>query len=246
MADIDSSVRYAANNSPGLYSSQIGWFDYSPYTANNPFSNNTTYSVVNTISNPFGYKISFNLTINQSFPPGEQYIPIASFQSPVYPTSVFGHTAYLGINGHTLLDMVDNASGLTTTTITLSNIIVTDINNVPITNYEIIAADGESTNSSETWQVTTNGTPWSLLQIFPPIDSNPSKIHMMGLGTDTFEYVGTTLQDPPSVSLSTTSPTIVTAVVSTVRGKQSVTFGIIIPSTIQPSNGSITRLCSCW
>ena len=39
MADIDSSVRYAANNSPGLYSSQIGWFDYSPYTANNPFSN---------------------------------------------------------------------------------------------------------------------------------------------------------------------------------------------------------------
>lgn len=245
MADIDSSVRYAANNSPGLYSSQIGWFDYSPYTARNPFSNNTTYSVVNTISNPPGYKISFNLTINQSFPPGEQYIPIASFQNPVYPTSVFGHTAYLGINGHTLLDMVDNASGLTTTTITLSNIIVTDINNVPITNYEIIAADGESTNSSETWQVTTNGTPWSLLQIFPPINSNPSKIHMMGLGTDTFEYVGTTLQDPPSVSLSTTSPTIVTAVVSTVRGKQSVTFGIIISSTIQPSNGPLTRLCSC-
>lgn len=229
MADINSSVRYAASGSPGIFSDRIGWLDFSGLPGDGSFVNNTTYSVINTISRPPGYTINFNIKISQTYVFG--YNPIDPLQPPVYPTAVFGNTAYLGIIGNIDLYMRYNAFSLVRTIITLSNMQVFDNFNVPVSNYDIISADGESTNLNEDWNVYSNGSPWTILQILPPIIDDGAQVDITGQGTNTIKSIGTTLGDPPSIIVSSASPTTVTATLDTLDGKQGIVFGIMIPST---------------
>lgn len=240
MADIESFVRYARSGSPGIFADKIGWVDYSSYSGEKPFDNNTTYSVRNTISRPPGYTISFNMKINQTY--AEGYIPIAPFKPPVYPYAAFGNTAYIGVDGNVDIYMLYDAYSMASTVITLDNIQVVDSFNVPVSNYEIIAADGEATNSNESWTVYTNGTPWTILQLLPPVIDNGAKIDITGQGTNTIKYTGTTLDDPPAIVVSTSSPTTVVATLNTLDGKQGAVFGIMIPS-ISYIAGSGSYIC---
>lgn len=180
-----NSVKYASANSPGVLPALIGWIDYAEgFKLYNGESANVTNSI------PGGYKISFN--ISYSISPNEPTVTIESFKPPVFNMSniPFGVTAYRGIDGYVVLYMpsaTPEIYGLTTTTLKITDISVTKNNN-PITNYVIIVADAETTNYSngvlETWQATTNGGMWGLLDIMPSANNGGQPPTITGLGTN--------------------------------------------------------------
>lgn len=247
-----TGVKYANANSPGALPALIGWIDYGEGFK---LYNGESANIINSI--PGGYKISFN--ISYSINPNEPTVTIGSFKPPVFNMNniPFGNTAYRGIDGYVALYMpsaTPEKYGLTNTTLKIANISVTKNNN-PITNYVIIAADAETTNYSnevlETWQATTDGGRWGLLDIMPSRDTGGEAPTIAGLGTkvvlETGRDEGMSLVESP-VYL-TIAPKELEFKFTTEYSREGVALGIIInQSPIIVPQSPIRRLrkaCQC-
>jgi hypothetical protein len=101
--------------------------------------------------------------------------------SPSWTGSAIGNTAMLGIAGSPIL----YATGSGTTTVTISSIKLTPPSGASgVTNYMMVLADGESTNTGESLAFSTNGGVWQTLDQAGPISGNTYPT-LAGTGTTT-------------------------------------------------------------
>jgi uncharacterized repeat protein (TIGR01451 family) len=153
------------------------WLDFTGYNdtlaqgAGQPF----TYSL------PDGSTLSFtlNVTTNKASP------AITPTASPSWSGSAIGHTGFIGIPG---LPVLYEAQTGSTVTATLSNIVVTPPPGSGATvTYDLVGADGESTNGGESLSFTTNGAAWVQLAQIANGTVYPT---VSGLGTATVTETG--------------------------------------------------------
>jgi uncharacterized repeat protein (TIGR01451 family) len=153
------------------------WLDFTAYNdtlaqgAGQPFS----YTL------PDGSTLSFTLkvTTNKANP------AIVATASPSWSGAAIGHTGFIGIAGLPVL--YEGTSG-STVTATLTNITVTAPPGSGATvTYDLVGADGESTNSGETLSFTTNGASWVQLAQIANGTLYPT---VAGVGTATVTETG--------------------------------------------------------
>lgn len=150
------------------------WLDFSGY-------NDTTARTGS--GQPFSYTLtdgtvlSFNLKVSGAALLGKA--------SPSWSGSAVGNTAFLGIAGKPIL--YQSAAG--TTTITINSITLTPPSAGSITNYMLVAADGESSNQGESLSFQTNGGSWQMLDASAPISGSTYPTYS-GVGSGTFTETG--------------------------------------------------------
>jgi uncharacterized repeat protein (TIGR01451 family) len=126
---------------------------------------------------------------------------------PSWSGSAFGHSGFSGIPGNPVLYESQNGS---TVGVVLNNISVTPPAGSGVTDtYAIIAADGESTNQSESLQFTTNGTPWAEVA---QISNGTNYPTLSGVGTNTVTETGVPGTVGSYAFGSFNNPTVVSAV----------------------------------
>jgi uncharacterized repeat protein (TIGR01451 family) len=123
-----------ANPGSGTYAQTLCWFDLSGYDAalatsgaGQPF----------TVNLPSGYTLTFTLNVT-----GTAVHPVTL---PTFSTAFLGRGAYTGISGDPAL--YQSGSGVTTAT--ESNITMTDPGGSVVTDYSLVGADAESTDTNE-------------------------------------------------------------------------------------------------
>lgn len=140
-----------ANPTSGPSAGGIGWFNFGNFT----LSPGETVTGLTGILRD-GTTVTFDLTGQN--PSGSPRDFIAS-TIPTYPGTPFGNVAYTGILGNTALYstqiFLPGTNG-----VVLSNIVVKDAQGILVPDYTVIVADAESTGTAESWEWTTNGTPW--------------------------------------------------------------------------------------
>jgi len=139
--------------------------------------------------------------------------------SPSWGGAAIGNTAFLGIPGKPIL--YQTAAG--TTTITISGITLTPPTSGTISNYMLVAADGESSNQGESLQFQTNGGSWQLLDQAGPISGSVYPTYS-GVGTTTFTETGVAGTVGAYVVGSTNPSQIVTTLVG--GGLQGTMFAV--------------------
>lgn len=172
------------------------WIDFTSY-------NNTTASSAGgqnfSLTLQDGTVLSFNLKTS-----GVALTPVAS---PSWSGSAVGNTALLGIAGEPVL----YATAAGTTTVTISSITLTPPAGASgVTNYMMVLADGESTNTGESLAFATNGGTWQSLDQAGPI-SGTSYPTLAGTGTTTVTETGTSTNDVGAYIVGSSKPTQVTA-----------------------------------
>ncbi|MGL6105707.1 hypothetical protein [Romboutsia sp.] len=210
-----------ANPSTGPLASAIGWIDFGTLVLG---PGNLVPGV--SASFPDGSTITFDLSNTAVVSGGETFkasIP------PVYGGAAFGNTGYLGINGNVVLYSVNITLPSATSLITLSNISVRDPLGNAITNYSIVAADGESTDQEQI-VFKTNLPIWRSLINLPPVTPPPLGPSISGIGSSTVTISASgpigQVQGPVIIS---NSPTQVSALVSVLQGQlEGVAFGIVL------------------
>jgi len=270
---------YTGSGGP-LASNDICWFSYgSSYSisasiaSGNPTMQeagllsgspeSTTTNVTETL--PHGATVSFEL----------QYVPKVSSlannprvlaETPSKVTSQWKYSAfannYSNLNDHIILysnttPLVGGPSkyGPSKWEFKLSDITVS-YDNQPVSNYKIVAADGETTNSGESVTFKTNGEPWQPVGNMLPAIGSPSLTFKntcsgnsyytssssvsalyehLGIGTDTVKCVGGTNKPVGALVLSSANATMISAT-DTLTGpseRQGVVFGIEMPTAPQ-------------
>ena len=139
--------------------------------------------------------------------------------SPSWSGSAVGNTAFLGIAGKPIL--YQSAAG--TTTITIKSITLTPPSAGVITNYMLVAADGESSNQGETLSFQTNGGSWQMLDASGPISGSTYPTYS-GVGTGTFTETGVAGTVGAYVVGSSTPTQVVTTLVG--GGLQGAMFAV--------------------
>lgn len=150
------------------------WLDFAGYndtTARSGSGQSFSYTLTD------GTVLSFNLKVSGAALLGKA--------SPSWSGAAVGNTAFLGIAGKPIL--YQGAAG--TTTITISSIMLTPPSTGTITNYMLVAADGESSNQGESLSYQTNGGNWQMLDASGPI-SGSTYPYYSGVGTSTFTETG--------------------------------------------------------
>lgn len=146
-----------------------------------------------------GTTLSFNLKAS-----GARLTAVAA---PSWNGAAIGNTAMTGIGGLPVLYQ----TGGGTTTVTISSITLTPpANGSGVTNYMMVMADGESTNTSETLSFATNGAAWLQLDQAGPI-SGSSYPTLSGTGTTTVTETGTTTNAVGAYIFGSTRPSQVSA-----------------------------------
>lgn len=87
--------------------------------------------------------------------------PIEAHAVPTWTGAAFGNFAFNGISGEPVIYQTNNAGGATTT-VTLTNVKL-NANGTSDLPFVFVAADGESTNDTESLAFTTSGDPWELV-----------------------------------------------------------------------------------
>jgi len=198
------------------------WLDFSGYNdasarsaGGQPFS----YTL------PDGTVLTFNLTISGA--------AIGGAASPSWTGAAVGNTAFIGIGGRPIL--YQTAAG--TTTATISNIVLTPPAGAStISNYLFVAADGESSNETETLRFQTNGGGWQLLDQAGPI-SGTTYPTTTGAGTQTYTISGVAGTVGAQIVGSSTPTSLTTTIVG--GGLQGVMFAVRFASirlTMQVAN----------
>lgn len=217
-----ASLSYA-NTGSGPLAGAIGWINYGALTL---APSQTIPGVTATLRD--GSILTFEITNT----------PIAGFSSnlissptPVVPTAKFGTAGYTGIGGNVAMLTDILASGTSVTTLTISNITLTDPNGIPIPNFNFYVADAEGTGARggeiQTW--VTDGSAWNIVTI---LGSGPTPV-LTGVGTQTatLTSVITTAGDNAPV-LVTANPTRITTTfnrnASTETSREGVVIGISI------------------
>lgn len=152
------------------------WLDFTGYndaTARSGSGQNFSYTLTD------GTTMTFNLKVTGA--------TLTGTASPSWTGAAVGNTAFLGIGGRPIL--YQTAAG--TTTLTISGITLTAPASGSITNYMLVAADGESSNQGESLQYQTNGGGWQMLDQAGPISGTLYPTYT-GVGTNTFSEIGVT------------------------------------------------------
>ncbi len=174
------------------------WLDFSGYSdalaqgAGQPFN----------FALPDGSSLSFTVTVstNQASP------ALAAVAVPSWSGAAIGHSAFIGVPGLPVLYESKNGS---TVQVALKNIVVTPpAGSGTSASYAIIAADGESTNQSESLSFTTNGQAWALVAQIPYGTAYPA---LAGVGTNTVTESGVAGTVGSFAFASFNNPTQVTA-----------------------------------
>jgi uncharacterized repeat protein (TIGR01451 family) len=126
---------------------------------------------------------------------------------PSWSGSAIGHSGFSGIPGSPVLYESQNGS---TVGVVLNNISVTPPAGSGVADtYAIIAADGESTNQSETLSFTTNGAPWAQVA---QISNGANYPTVSGVGTNTVTETGIAGTVGAFAFASVNNPTVVSSV----------------------------------
>lgn len=167
-----------ANPTSGPSAGGIGWIDFENLTMN-PGDSVTLSGTLNN-----GDSVSFDLTM--SLVSGTPRAFIAT-SLPTYPLAQFGVAGYTGMSQNVALYSPQSFGITTISSFVMSNIMVKDPQQNPISNYTVLIADAESTNLLESIQGQTNGNPWNLFTVV----GNGSVPTLTGVGTQNFSIVGT-------------------------------------------------------
>lgn len=188
------------------------WIDFAGYsdaTARSAGGQNFSYNL------PDGSVLAF--TMNVTATGATPYLHASV--SPSWTGAAFGNSAFTGIPASPVLYESQNNA---TITVTLSSIALTPPSGA-VSNYAFIAADGESTNSSENLSFTTNGSAWTLLSTVPNGAYLPT---LAGVGSATVTETGTQNGSAGSYVFGTfNNPTQVSATFHG-SGLQGVIFGV--------------------
>lgn len=173
------------------------WLDFSSYvdaTARSAGGQNFSITLTD------GATLTFNLKATST-----AATALTAVTSPSWSGAAVGNSAFLGIPGRPVLYTTNNNS---TVVLTISAITITPPAGVAAaTAYAVVAADAESTNTSESLSFTTNGGSWTLLDSVPAITGN-SYPTMTNSGT-TFTETGTD-GDVGGYIVGSNNPTTVT------------------------------------
>jgi len=185
------------------------WLDFSGY---NDAAARSASGQAMSYTLPDGTLMTFTLNISGA--------AINGAAAPSWTGAAIGNTAFLGIGGRPIL--YQTAAGTTTATIT--NIVLTPPAGVSqITSYMFVAADGESSNETESLGFTTNGGNWVALDNAGPI-SGSTYPTSTGLGTQTFTVTGVPGTVGANIVGSSTPTSLTTTIVG--GGLQGVMFAV--------------------
>lgn len=208
-----------ANPGSGPSAGGIGWFNFGNLTIN---PGQTIPGLTSTLND--GSTVTFDLTNNNATGNPTAYI---SKPVPVWAGAYFGNPGapipnYSGIVGNVAVANVP-VGGNSSQSLTLSNIVVKDPLGNPITNYDALVVDAESTNAVpgtgliETWTWKTNGGVWNQFVVM----GNPATVSVAGAGTQTFTITGLTTNNPVAgYMMSTHAPTQITITEANAGGSQ--------------------------
>lgn len=249
-------VQYAASNSKGTLASLIGWIDFGTILSLTQHS--PTATVTNSIAG--GYCISFDIFLSlQGTPAALSQVKFEGTTVPTSSSAPFGNTAYTSIPGHVALYMPTTpaSNNEIIATLALRNITVTDAYGDLVDDFFIVAADSALTrqcpaSTAETWSVTTDGSPWELLEEIPSISGFISGAPAVtGVGTRMVTETGSTStrENTSANAFLTKSPCQITAKATMDGSRQGFAFGVIIPkrrecvplATIRPSHINYVR-----
>lgn len=185
------------------------WIDFSTY-------NDATARTAS--GQPFGLTlqdgtiVAFTMNVNT-------LNALTAITSPSWTGAAVGNTAFLGITGRPVMYQ----SGAGTSTITFSNIKLTPPSGATTTAYMFVAADGESSNETESLSFVTNGGNWTLLNQVGPISGST---YPTSIGTRTSTFTETGVPGPVGAYIvgSSTPTTLTTALVG--GGLQGAMFAI--------------------
>jgi uncharacterized repeat protein (TIGR01451 family) len=136
------------------------WLDFSTY--NDALARAGGQSFIYNL--PDGSTLSFTATVTAG-----STATLHAVAAPAWSGAAVGNTAFLGIPGQPIL-YTANAG---TVTLTFSGITLTPPPGITGgSTYSFVAADGESTNQSESLAFTTDGGNWTVLDQVPPITGN--------------------------------------------------------------------------
>ncbi|MEM1484372.1 CshA/CshB family fibrillar adhesin-related protein [Oscillospiraceae bacterium PP1C4] len=223
------SAKFAESGSAGALATEIGWIDFGPRFALVPDA--LAVSVSNSL--PDGYTVTFDVRLVNN---GGTATNLYAVIPPTYSHAPLGNTSYTGIDGNVVLYSTHTGGGSADETIEISNIVVKNSKGVQTTTYQIVAADGETTDGIETLSFNTNGSVWALLDNLPPTSGVATSPIISGVGTTSVLETGVAIL--PWVTSGpvflTNSPTKVSAVVTFSQvTQQGVAFGIIITARQQ-------------
>lgn len=227
-----NTAKFSAPGSSGALANKIAWIDFGSLTLT---PNGKSVHIKNTL--PGNYVIQFDVSlvnisgVNSNF---------TAAVPPVDPQAAFGVTGYTGINGNVVL-----YSTITYKTykesILLSNIQVTDSNNIMTSGYKIIVGDAEVTSvltenpeTNEYWIITTDGLGWQLVDNLPSPIGPAVGPKYDGLGTNTVTEYGYPSPNQPASGpvYSSISPKNIVATTQTSQA-EGFAFGVIVDPRIQ-------------
>ncbi|MEG1469644.1 MAG: hypothetical protein RSC31_03280 [Anaerovoracaceae bacterium] len=203
-----------ANAGSGPSAGGIGWYNFGNLTLQ---PGNSLTGLTGTLND--GSTVTFDI---KSLPSS-----IVQFDAVATPVqyAYFGSAGYTGILGNTALKTPLLSSYSAPSILQITNIVVKDPNGNPITNYEAVVADAESTNSfpqyTEYETFLTTGGPWNLLAT---LGANPPLL--AGVGTNSVTITGTNQSaSQAAYVLTTQSPNALTL---TIYGRQAVAIGFAV------------------
>ncbi|MEG2813874.1 MAG: CshA/CshB family fibrillar adhesin-related protein [Oscillospiraceae bacterium] len=225
-----NNVLYAQKDSKGKFASIIGFINFGDNFK--LVAGAKPIKITNVISG--GYTVSFNISLtNNSGNATDFYGKIP----PTYTYSAFGNTGYTGINGNATLYSGETGNISSTETINISDITVTNSKKVKTTTFQFVMADAESTQESEMWNFTTDGTNWLQLDNLPPVQGLPiTTPEISGTGTKTVIEKGTFALPSHSSGpvFITNSPNNIIAKTKIMpNSKGGIAFGIVITTMQQ-------------
>lgn len=188
------------------------WLNFATYndtTARSASGQNFVFTLTD------GSTLRFNLRVTMGS--GTAFNAVAA---PSWTGAAVGNTAFIGIPGRPILYTA--AAG--TRLITIANILITPPAGASaVSAYSFVVADAESSNNGESLIYTTNGSPWTVLDIVPPISGNLYPT-ISGAGTNSFTVTGVAGTVGGHI-VGSNSPTTVTAQVRA-GGLQGVMFAV--------------------
>ena len=218
----------------GPLASTLCWIDFRNYNDSTALSSGgQQYAMA--ISG--GYSMSFTVNRVQQ----ENVFGVDPVAFPTWRGAPIGNSEYKSTPGEPALYSqisTNHAAGVAAlSTITLSNISITDSAGQPMTGWTLYEADAESTDiAGNTLSWTTNGGVYQLAESVPPLPGTsmptcPENTPNLGIGTQTVtcDGSGTTAHNIGELIISTTSPTTASATLGQISAQQqAVAFGISV------------------
>jgi uncharacterized repeat protein (TIGR01451 family) len=201
---------YTANPATGTYAGSIYWMDWSGVQLpSSGSSQNVSFTLAD------GSTLSLTITRGGTATAG-----FTAAQPPSWGGSAIGNEGYCFptcgsttsapyVVLYTTANLGTASGGsLNTLSFTLSGITLTNPAGNPVANYQVVMADGESTDNGDgsgaNWTYTTTGGNWSQLEEVASVTG--SQVSLTGLGTQTVEQPAVSSGDGPSYIVATSSP----------------------------------------